>query len=71
MIDLAIPLGSGSRSGNDELKILLRSIEKNFGYCALVTGFLVVVFTLISHPRRRSPAGGSRCLPAWTLHSRR
>ncbi len=29
MVDLAIPLGTGSRSGNDELKILLRSIEKN------------------------------------------
>jgi len=28
MIDLAIPLGTGSKSGNDELKIFLRSIEK-------------------------------------------
>lgn len=29
MIDLVIPLGTWSKSGNDELKILLRSIEKN------------------------------------------
>ena len=29
MVDLIIPLGIGSKSDNDELKILLRSIEKN------------------------------------------
>lgn len=29
MIDLVIPLGTGSKSGNDELKLFLRSIEKN------------------------------------------
>ena len=29
MVDLIIPLGNGSKSGNDELKILLRSVERN------------------------------------------
>ena len=29
MVDLIIPLGNGSKSDNDELKILLRSLEKN------------------------------------------
>ena len=29
MVDLIIPLGNGSKSDNDELKILLRSVEKN------------------------------------------
>ena len=29
MTDIIIPLGSGSKSNNDELRILLRSIEKN------------------------------------------
>lgn len=29
MIDLIVPLGIGSKHGNDELKILLRSVEKN------------------------------------------
>ena len=28
-VDIIIPLGSGSKSNNDELKILLRSLEKN------------------------------------------
>ena len=28
MIDIVIPLGNGSKSGNDELRLLLRSIEK-------------------------------------------
>ena len=28
-VDIIIPLGSGSQSNNDELKILLRSLEKN------------------------------------------
>ena len=28
MVDLIIPLGNGSKSGNDELKILLRSVER-------------------------------------------
>ncbi len=29
MVDIVIPLGNGSKSGNDELRILLRSIEKH------------------------------------------
>ena len=29
MVDIIIPLGTGSKSDNDELKLLLRSIEKN------------------------------------------
>ena len=29
MVDLIIPLGNGSKSDNDELKILLRSVERN------------------------------------------
>ena len=29
MVDLVIPLGTGSKSGDDELKILLRSVERN------------------------------------------
>ena len=28
-VDIIIPLGNGSKSNNDELKILLRSLEKN------------------------------------------
>ena len=30
MPDLIVPLGTGSKSGNDELRILLRSAERNF-----------------------------------------
>ena len=29
MVDIIIPLGTGSKSDNDELRLLLRSIEKN------------------------------------------
>ena len=29
MVDIIIPLGTGSKSNNDELRLLLRSIEKN------------------------------------------
>ncbi len=37
MVDIIIPLGIGSKSGNDELKLLLRSIEKNgIGYRRII-----------------------------------
>ena len=37
MVDIIIPLGTGSKSDNDELRLLLRSIEKNgVGYRRII-----------------------------------
>ena len=63
MVDLIIPLGSGSRSENDELRLFLRSVERNgVGVRNVENGNLRVALpvALRSHggKRRIVPAGG-------------
>ena len=37
MVDIIIPLGTGSKNNNDELRLFLRSIEKNgIGYRKII-----------------------------------
>ena len=37
MVDIIIPLGTGSKNNDDELRLLLRSIEKNgIGYRKII-----------------------------------